>query len=504
MTSQGCTIRLRGVDVSGLEYSPTGDYGNGTAPTTTISGVGMADYPAILSEVITAWHCNIVRLPVNQDYWFGCGNLRDYDAAVNTAAYRGMIQAAVSVCSAHNAYLDLDLHWSGTYGGTAPTAPCGGGGWGTAGGSASGSTGQAPMPDWNSVAFWSSVASVIGNNPAVLYDLYNEPFAPNGNDSGFWSTWQDGGAVAASGNVTYGDAQPAFNTPGFQYLVDTIRGAGVSNVLVVGGLQYSYDLTGLSTNALADTASNSGTTVAGNGILYSAHVYNNKGVTAGGWDPYVTVATTNHAVMIEEFGESSTDPSNWDNQTIAWINGSNDKSYVYSAMAWAFSPDDGPQLLTSFSGYPATSYHGAPVSTWLSAISSTGTCPAWTSTPTPTDTPCGYPGNTCTPTLTPTATNTPTITLTPVPVGPVVAIPNRLTGGNTTTTFRVPESGATLEISLYTVAGEWMATERGVSGSSLCLWNSTGKASGLYLARVKVTDPGGSVRAQILKLVVIR
>src|SRR5439155_775610 len=120
--------------------------------------------------------------------------------------------------------------------------------------------------------------------------------------------------------------------------------------------------------SLTDTGS-------GNGVLYVSHEYSSKGFPAGGteWDNEITVASTTHAVMVEEFGATATDGAAWDNTTLNWINGTNNNSYAYSAIAWAFSSDVSPTLLTSFSGYPTTSYHGAPVSTWLFNLNQTPT-----------------------------------------------------------------------------------------------------------------------------------
>ena len=117
--------------------------------------------------------------------------------------------------------------------------------------------------------------------------------------------------------------------------------------------------------------------------------------------------------------------------------------------------------------------------------------PTVTPTPTSTPTPCGYPGNTCTPT--PTS----------LPKGPAVAQPNVLRGSQSWTIFHVPESGATLKVSLYNLAGERIASGTGAPNSSQCYWDSTGAASGLYLARVTVTDSDGSSRGQTLKVVVV-
>ncbi len=391
INSSGCTVRLKGVDFSGLEYSTTGDEGTGY-PTTTVDGVTMTNYVAIATEAVGVWHANCIRLPVNQDFWFGCSNSK---GTPNQTAYQDMIQAVINYCSSNNVYLDLDLHWSGTYSGTSATAPCGGSGWGTA-------TGQECMPDWNSVTFWSSVAgtSWIQNNPAVMFDLYNEPYDPSGDDTTFWATWRNGGSTGSTPS----------NTPGLQELLTAVRNAGATNVVVAGGLNWAFDLRGVvgqepdstTVYALTDTAS-------GSGVLYSSHCYDNKagsGSTVGTvWDPYVTIATSTVPVVVEEFGPGTgypadDDNADWDDSAISWIDGGNDNNYVYNAMAWCFSSDDSPILLTSYAGFTTTSYHGAPVSTWLSDLYLTPT-------------PNCVPGSTNTPTSTATNTSTPTVTSTP-------------------------------------------------------------------------------------------
>ncbi len=425
VNASGCTVRLHGVNVSGLEYSPTGDGGTGR-PTTTISGVTMTDYVTIITEAVQVWHANCIRLPINQDYWFGC---TANGQTPNQTAYRAMIQAVINYCSNNNVYLDLDLHWSSQA--SAASAPCGAG-WG-------GSASQQPMPDANAVTLWQSISGVYGNNPAVLFDLYNEPYPTT------WAILKNGGTVAGtSGN---------FTSPGLQAIVNAVRTAGANNICLIGGLGYSYDLSPLA------TAGNALTQASGNGILYTSHIYNNKGVTAGGWDPYVTTITNNYPVFIEEFGASNSDPANWDTQTLAWINGSNNRSYTYSALAWCFSSDVGPTLLTSFSGYPTTSYHGAPVSTWLYNLNQTPTpncgasTPTFTFTPTSTATRTNTPTNTYTFTGTPTrtATSTATSTRTNSPTATLTATPS-VTPTRTFTATSTPTSTATRTASMTPTA----------------------------------------------------
>ena len=386
--SGGCTVRLKGVDMSGLEYSLTGDGGAGAPTTVMPNGTNMTNYVALATEAISVWHANDIRLPINQDNWCGCNS--GGESAAQKADYQLMVEAVATYCENNNVYLDLDLHWSGTYGGTSTTAPCSGGNsWST-------STGQQDMPDWNAVTFWSLVASdsKIKNNPAVMFDIYNEPRDVS------WSVWRNGGSTGGTPS----------NTPGLQYLLTTaIRGVGANNVCIAGGLNWAFDLTGVVGKATGDTTIYALTdTGSGNGVLYAAHCYDNKvgSDTVGTvWDPYVTIATSSVPVIIEEFGPYAADQGSpaWTNSALTWIDGSNSNNYVYSASAWAFSGDVQPILLNNtFSGYPTTSYFGAPVSTWLYQLNET---------PTPN---CGSSGptNTATNTATQTATNTATHTAT--------------------------------------------------------------------------------------------
>lgn len=164
--STGCTVRLKGVNTDSMEFAP-----GGQGPAGGIT--------AVVAEAVSQWGANIIRLPLSQDFWFGCTNSKVSGNPVNSANYQALVASIVNYCSAQGAYVLLDLHWSGTQ--TGATAPCGTG-WGNA-------TAQQYMPDDNSVTFWSSVASTYANNPAVLFDLYNEPFDYDGNG---WNIWQGG------------------------------------------------------------------------------------------------------------------------------------------------------------------------------------------------------------------------------------------------------------------------------------------------------------------------
>ena len=115
-------------------------------------------------------------------------------------------------------YVIIDMHWSSK--GTAKKA-----------------VRQLPMPDERyAPAFWTSVAHVFASNPAVIFDLYNEPFPNRNTDSAAsWKCDLDGSAGGTCKGI-------GFRAAGMQQLLGDVRAAGATNVIMVGGPQYAGDL----------------------------------------------------------------------------------------------------------------------------------------------------------------------------------------------------------------------------------------------------------------------
>ena len=92
------------------------------------------------------------------------------------------------------------------------------------------------MPDAaQAIPFWTSVANTFKGNDAVIFDLFNEPYASRatGNTTTGWQCWENGGTCSGI----------SYQVAGMQQMVNAVRSTGANNVLMLGGEEYSNDLT---------------------------------------------------------------------------------------------------------------------------------------------------------------------------------------------------------------------------------------------------------------------
>lgn len=303
---RGRAVRLQGVNLPSLEWTDGGD--------NLLKSIRVA---------ADTWHASLIRLPLSQDHWFGrAGGQRD-----GGAQYRALVDSVVQSLSGRNKYVLLDLHWSD------------GGIWGQ-------HIAQHSLPDDNSVLFWKDAAARYADNPAVLFDLYNEPRDVT------WDVWQHGGTVAEHNQDARRGTSLSYHSPGMQGVLDAVRATGAKNIVVVGGLDWAYDLTGIvDGHALADGD--------GHGILYATHLYPWK----KDWDTHVTPAAEKYAVFVGEVGcepdrpntpaWQKSDPYTWAPKVLAYIN-----RHQFSWTAWSFHPSAGPSLISGWN-YAPTPYWGA-------------------------------------------------------------------------------------------------------------------------------------------------
>jgi len=282
---------FQGVDRDTFEFDPEGQ------------NISLSDF-----EAIASWHANVVRVALNQDYWLS-------DATLYAPDYQSNIQQAVTWAEQAGLEVILDLHWSdrgdltvpqagGTFPGTTKYVP----------GDTPGYSVQQPMADVNSQTFWAQVAAVFGSDGHVFFELYNEP---NGIS---WGAWLNGGEVTVNGTTP-------FMAVGMQELYDTVRSAGANNLVIIGGLNYAFDLSGVANYP-----------VKGYNIMYATHPYISKG-SPSSWPGAFEYLTINNIapVIATEFGDTSTNCTGAFDQEL--ISAAAQPSIHMSWTAWAWYPD---------------------------------------------------------------------------------------------------------------------------------------------------------------------
>jgi len=106
-----------------------------------------------------------------------------------------------------------------------------------------------PAMDTNySLQFWQSVAAQFKNNPAVIFNLTNEPeFLGSGSTAAAdWTCYLNGGCntTACSNNSCQGPngSGNTWNVEGVDSVVTAIRAVPATNVIIIAGLDYSNQL----------------------------------------------------------------------------------------------------------------------------------------------------------------------------------------------------------------------------------------------------------------------
>ena len=188
-TNDGNTVRLQGVNVASLEWTNTGDH--------VLESVRVA---------IHDWNSNIIRLPLSQNRWFGEMEQQSDGGRL----YRLIVDEVVRYISENGCYVIIDLHNFVIEGQAREIHNIGE---------------IYDMPNMKSIDFWNNVAARYANNPAVLFDLYNEPHDES------WNIWKFGGWV-----TTRIEVEATYESPGMQALLDVVRSTGAENIVIGGGL----------------------------------------------------------------------------------------------------------------------------------------------------------------------------------------------------------------------------------------------------------------------------
>ena len=333
--ASGKTLVLRGVNRSGTEYM-------------CVQGGGIFDGPSDAASVaaIAAWTgVNVVRLGLNEDCWLGING-----ASPGGSAYQQAIYAFVQLCHSYGLYVILELHWS---------AP-----------GSSEATYQENMADFDhSPAMWASVAQMFLNDPAVIFDLFNEPnnigivgcattapqpacnnavseaAAGNIEEAFWWGAYRGTGAITNQNSGKFGNWQMA----SMQDMLNAVRATGSTNVCLIGGDEFANDMTGWLTSYPSDPLGQ----IAASTHIYSWNPYN----TLAYWQQYLLPIAAQFPVVIGEFGGG--DPWSFDEPLLQFAD-QNGISYL----AWAW--DTWASLITDYSGTPTA--FGADYKAYLAGV----------------------------------------------------------------------------------------------------------------------------------------
>jgi hypothetical protein len=291
-TAAGLPHLFHGFDRPSLEWQPGGE------------NIAPADF-----ALMATWKANVVRIALNQDFWLA-------GSKYYSASYASTVDNAVHWAEEAGLDVILDLHWSdqGVLGSCNPANGC-----------------QQVMADANSLTFWQDVASIYKGDGRVMFELYNEPHDVP------WNVWKSGGNVGG------------FQVAGMQQLYDAVRtGAGADNLVLIGGLDWAYDLSQVPANRIA-----------GYNIVYATHPYKNDAAQQpSGFDNGWGFLTKTDPVVVTEFGDGhdcdasknfTTTVTDYDSAVISYADQHN---AGWTSWAWFPGNCSFPSLISDWTATP--------------------------------------------------------------------------------------------------------------------------------------------------------
>ena len=309
------TVILRGANTSGTEYACVNE-------NSIFDGAQEASPSSIAG--MQSWGFNVARVQLNESCWLGVQGVKP---AFSGRVYQQAIEQYVAALNAAGMYVIIDMHWSSK--GTARKA-----------------VRQLPMPDERyAPSFWTSVAHAFAGNPGVIFDLYNEPYPNRNTDTAAaWKCDLDGSAGGTCRGFAYRAA-------GMQQLLNAVRSAGATNVVMAGGPQYAGDLDHWLQYEPLDPI---GQLAASIHIYWDTPAHPNYGpcYQSTCWASVLAPLSTRVPIVVGEFGELDCGDSLYP----PFLSFADRQGISYLAWAWFVGSCTGePSLITNYSG-TATSY----------------------------------------------------------------------------------------------------------------------------------------------------
>ena len=291
-------MRLRGANRSGLEYcSPVGEG--------SLSGAHFSENEF---SAMAAWGFNAIRLPINQHWTLASDD--------GPASYRAAIDWVIGHAAQQGLYTILDLQWIDAHQQRGQT-----------------SDGKAnfvpPLPNLDSIALWELLAQRYASEPAVLYDIFNEPHDALANDL---FPMQGIRADRSVFPLQHRRVTPEEWVPWALHMTTAIRERAPNAVIFVSGVDWGYDLRSLPSSALKD-------------VVYSSHVYPTKKLS---WERAFGNVARTHPVFIAELGGTHVD-LDWGAELLRYLD---KRSLGWAAWSWI----DHPRLTTDLISFDPTPF----------------------------------------------------------------------------------------------------------------------------------------------------
>jgi len=306
------TVLLHGVNTSGTEYACVSE-------NSIFDGNEEANKSSIAA--MRSWRFNAARVQLNESCWLG---IQGVERSCSGRAYQRAVENYVGALIAAGMYVIIDMHYS-SEGGPLPA------------------TGQVAMPDERyAPAFWRSVAHAFEDKPAVIFDLFNEPYPDQDTDSS--SSWNCVLRGSAGGTCKGLD----YRVAGMQQLLDSVRAVGARNVVMVGGPQYAGDLDHWLKYEPKDPLHE---------LAASIHIYwdtparpaHSPCYRSSCWNRVLSILSQRVPVVIGEFGEMDCG----DTLYPELLDFADEHGISYLGWAWFVgSCADEPSLIANYSGTP--------------------------------------------------------------------------------------------------------------------------------------------------------
>lgn len=218
----GDTWVPHGVNWSSFEYACTQGWG--------YSSIASKTEPKQIAAAMAEWAIDTVRLPLNQDCWLGTRGAPVSDTKNERTAeeYRAEIGAFVDALHDRQIVVILDLQSRKR--------------------ETEEEFGNVAMPDAGSLDFWRSIAREYKDDPAIMFDAFNEPYSRWDEVTGSyafqldWTCWRDGGCAAPVEDDKSELTGRTYPVQGMAAVVRAIRDEGAKQPVMLGGLDYANDL----------------------------------------------------------------------------------------------------------------------------------------------------------------------------------------------------------------------------------------------------------------------